>query len=133
MLARNLSVRGYHEDLYRDLLLSELPCFANGGDVDIDRVPFDLSSGVGDCVLTGVNPGISDANLRAEWQNFRIGAHSSLIRFRSAGGFSSDGIRGRYKSLRACLSRGRFRGSKAGNEKDRAQKRGGSAADEHSL
>src|SRR5437870_1281767 len=52
---RYLSVRGYHEDLYRDLLLSELPCFANGGDVDIDRVPFDLSSGVDDCVLAGVN------------------------------------------------------------------------------
>ena len=78
MLARNLSVRGYHEDLYRDLLLSELPRFANGRDVDIDRVPFDLSSGVDDCVLTGVNPGISVTNLRAEWQNFRIGAHSSL-------------------------------------------------------
>src|SRR5438128_12037632 len=81
------------QDFHADLLLSELPCLANGRNVDIDRVSFYFSSTVDHRVLAGVGPSTADADLRAERQNIRVGSHGSLARFRAGGGFSFDRVR----------------------------------------
>jgi len=83
----------FFENLHLDLSLSELRGLANGRHVDIDHVPFDVSSTIDDRVIAGVCPGASDADLRAERQNVWVGSHGSFARFRPVGRFSLDRYR----------------------------------------